>query len=467
MPVTYTANFTTQFLLSTNVSPAGSGTVSADPISVDGYYNSGTSVQLAAIANFGYGFSSWSGDVTGAVNPTSLAMSAPKNVIANFNVTATSGLRFVPVTPCRVADTRNPNGPFGGPVMTDGSTRNFTIPSSGCGIPSTALAYSLNVTVVPTTSTLYYLSIWPAGQTQPLVSTLNSSDGRVKANAAIVGAGASGAVTVFVTNSTHVILDINGYFALPANAPSGLVFYPLTPCRVMDTRGPIGPLGGPIIAGEASRTVPMLSSSCGIPAGAAAYSLNMTVVPTAYLDYLTTWPTGIPQPLVSTLNDPTGTVVANAAIVPAGTGGSINVFVTKQTHLIVDINGYFAPPGTGGLLFYPMPPCRVLDTRNPNGPFGGPAFSGQRDFNIAAGSCGVPGATLAYSLNATVVPRGFLDYLTLWPAGQAQPLVSTLNSYDANIVSNAAIVPTTTGAVSAFASHITDLILDLNGVFAP
>jgi len=465
-PTTYTANFTTQFLLSTNVSPAGSGTVSANPASVDGFYNSGTSVQLTATANVGYAFSNWSGDVTGIVNPTSLAMSAPKNVTANFNVNSTSGLRFVPVTPCRVADTRDPNGPFGGPVMAGGSTRSFTIPSSGCGIPSTALAYSLNVTVVPTT-TLNYLTIWPAGQTQPLVSTLNSFDGRVKANAAIIGAGASGAVSVFVANNTHVILDINGYFALSSETPTGLVFYPLTPCRVMDTREPNGPFGGPILTGGAARTVPVLSSSCGIPSSAAAYSLNMTVVPSGFLDYLTTWPTGTPQPFVSTLNDPTATVVANAAIVPAGTGGSINVFVTQQTHLIIDINGYFAPPGAGGLLYYPMPPCRVLDTRNPNGPFGGPAFSGQRDVNIAAGSCAVPAATQAYSLNATVVPHGFLGYLTLWPAGQAQPFVSTLNSYDASVVSNAAVVPTTTGAISAFASETTDLILDLNGVFAP
>src|SRR5262249_45799445 len=334
-------------------------------------------------------------------------------------------------------------------------------------IPSTALAYSLNVTVVPTTGTLGYLSIWPAGQPQPLVSTLNSLDGRIKANAAMVGAGDGGAVSVYVFNQTHVILDINGYFAFPASAPSGLVFYPVTPCRVMDTRLSVGPLGGPILTGGASRTVPMLSSTCGLPAIAAAYSLNMTVVPTGALDYLTTWPTGTAQSLVSTLNDPTGMVVANAAIVPAGTGGSVDVFVTHQTHLIIDVNGYFAPPGAGGLLFYVATPCRVVDTRNPPGPFGGPALLGQRDFDITAGSCGVPATTKAYSSNATVVPQGFLGYLTLWPAGQPQPGVSTLNSFDASIVSNAAIVPTTNGAISAFSTDTTDLILDLNGFFAP
>ena len=56
------------------------------------------------------------------------------------------------------------------------------------GIPSAAVAYSLNVTVVPA-GPLGYLTVWPAGQSQPTVSTLNSLDGRVKANAAIVAGG--------------------------------------------------------------------------------------------------------------------------------------------------------------------------------------------------------------------------------------------------------------------------------------
>ena len=61
------------------------------------------------------------------------------------------------------------------------------------------------------------------------------------------------------------------------------------------------------------------------------------------LQYLTAWPTGSAQPNVSTLNSWDGAVVANAAIVPAGTGGAISVFVASRTHVILDINGYFAP----------------------------------------------------------------------------------------------------------------------------
>src|SRR5207248_8141064 len=62
---------------------------------------------------------------------------------------ATPGLRFVPVTPCRVVDTRGPNGPFGGPFLSGGSSRAFAVPNSACGIPAAAQAYSVNVTVVP------------------------------------------------------------------------------------------------------------------------------------------------------------------------------------------------------------------------------------------------------------------------------------------------------------------------------
>jgi hypothetical protein len=69
----------------------------------------------------------------------------------------------------------------------------------------------------------------------------------------------------------------------------------------------------------------------------------VTVVPDGMLQYLTAWPTGSAQPFASTLNSWDGAVVANAAIVPAGAGGAISVYVTNRTHVILDINGYFAP----------------------------------------------------------------------------------------------------------------------------
>ena len=81
------------------------------------------------------------------------------------------------------------------------------------------------------------------------------------------------------------------------------------------------------------------------------------------LDYLTVWPAGQSKPLVSTLNNPTTTIVANAAVVGQGTSSQIAVYPSQDTQLVVDINGYFAPAGSGGLSMYPVTPCRVLDTR--------------------------------------------------------------------------------------------------------
>ncbi len=110
---TYTANFTTQHRLTTAVAPAGSGTVAANPSSPDGFYTAGTSVQLTAAATGSYVFSSWSGDLTGATNPQSVTMSAPRSATANFTLTAS------------ITVTTNPSGLQ---IVVDGTT--YTAPRS-------------------------------------------------------------------------------------------------------------------------------------------------------------------------------------------------------------------------------------------------------------------------------------------------------------------------------------------------
>ncbi len=287
-------------------------------------------------------------------------------------------LSYVSVTPCRVADTRAALGTFGGPELPAGSVREFDVPASVCGIPSTAIAYALNVTVVPN-GPLNYLSLWPSGQQRPFVSTLNS-DGRIKANAAIVPAGSNGGVNVYVTDQTHFIMDITGYF-VPSAASSGMQFFPLSPCRIVDTRGAAGLLGGPYLSAGQTRDFPVLSSACNLPSNAQAYSLNFTVVPREPLLYLAGWPSGQAQPPTSIVNASTGSVTANAAIVPAGANGSITTYTSNNTDLVIDINGYFAPPASNGSYFYTLAPCRVIDTRNPAGSL---PFSNTLLINVAA-----------------------------------------------------------------------------------
>jgi len=386
----------------------------------------------------------------------------------------TPALQFYPVAPCRLVDTRvgqGKTGAFGPPALAAFSDRNFALLSGGCSIPSTAQAYSLNFTVVPS-GPLGFLSAWPTGEAYPGVSTLNSIDGSVIANAAIVPAGTSGSITVVAGNPTDLIIDVNGYFA-PATA-SGLDFFPLTPCRIADTRSTqsfTGAFGPPSLAGFVTRDFPLATSPC-LSGSEQAYSLNVTVVPPGPLGFLSIWPAGQPYPGVSTLNSPDGTTLANAAIVPAGTGGDVNVVAGNPTDVIIDINGKFAAPRTG-LQFYAVTPCRVADTRtgqNFTGAFGPPslaAFAG-RNFPIQSSPCGIPAAAQAYALNMTVVPQGPLGFLSAWPTGDAYPGVSTLNSPDGFVIANAAIVPAGSGgAITVVAGNPTDLIIDIVGYFAP
>jgi len=117
-----------------------------------------------------------------------------------------------------------------------------------------------------------------------------------------------------------------------------LSLHNLTPCRVLDTRNPAGslPFNGKIDLNVAA-------ASCGAPASAQSYVLNATVVPPGPLGFLTLWPQGFTQPLASTLNAIDGAITSNLAIVPAA-NGSISIFGSNPTHVVMDISGFFVAP---------------------------------------------------------------------------------------------------------------------------
>ncbi len=120
---------------------------------------------------------------------------------------------FYSVAPCRLVDTRNADGPLGGPALAAGTIRSFSL-TGACDLPSTAQAVALNVTVV-SPSAAGDLRIFPTGTDLPLVSTINFRSGQTRANNAILSLAPGGSLSVYCeipSGTAHFVLDLTGYF---------------------------------------------------------------------------------------------------------------------------------------------------------------------------------------------------------------------------------------------------------------
>jgi hypothetical protein len=125
--------------------------------------------------------------------------------------------QFYSVTPCRIADTRNANGVFGGPALASNTTRNYPIRGT-CGIPLTAQAAVFNFTVVQAPSD-GNLIVYPTGGAVPNTSVLNWANGEFAVgNGAIIPlAGSANDISVYPNMpagapSIHFVIDVTGYF---------------------------------------------------------------------------------------------------------------------------------------------------------------------------------------------------------------------------------------------------------------
>jgi len=122
-------------------------------------------------------------------------------------------------------------------------------------------------------------------------------------------------------------------------------FIGLTPCRIVDTRGNGAPITGGTFSANQVRTW-QLTGKCGLPAGADAVSLNLTVTGTAasLFGFASIWPAGSAQPPTSNINwNAAAQTISNAVIVPLGTSGSVSVVSGNAgADMVLDINGYFS-----------------------------------------------------------------------------------------------------------------------------
>jgi hypothetical protein len=134
-------------------------------------------------------------------------------------------------------------------------------------------------------------------------------------------------------------------------------FVGVQPCRIVDTRGtpgfPTG-FGAPALSPGVERAFDLNNGPCaGLPAIVDVYSLNVTVVTPAGPGHLKIWPTGGSEPVdVSSINYAAGQTIANAVIVPAGSGGAISVKAgVSGTNVLIDINGYFSSTDQSSAFF--------------------------------------------------------------------------------------------------------------------
>lgn len=281
-----------------------------------------------------------------------------------------SDLVYTPVTPCRIMDTRNAGADSG--MLAAGSTRSFlgwngsyTVQggeNTDCNLPFSTdnAALVLNFTAVNPGSA-GFITAYPAGAAQPLAATLNFGAGEVKGNNAFLKLNqTSGQVdfNVYSTSATHLVADVMGYYAKPVSlgSPSrDLVYTPVTPCRIMDTRS------GAALAANGQRgfygwTASNFTSqggannTCGLPPSTdnAAIAVNFTIVSPTTGGYITAYPADVTTiPLAATLNFIAGDVKGSNAILKlnqSGSGFHFAIYSTSTADLVADVVGYYAKP---------------------------------------------------------------------------------------------------------------------------
>jgi hypothetical protein len=245
------------------------------------------------------------------------------DVTGYFVLAGLGGQSYVPLLPpARFLDTRLLNDP-----LLAGTERIYETAGFG-GLPSNATALALSASIVAPQN-FGHLKLYPADRGLPATSFLNYRPADVITNGGIVAVSApTGRLGAWSSQTLHLILDVHGAF-VPASATR---YFPIAPCRVLDTRAT-----GQRFSGSLSFTV---GSTCGIPADAAAVAANFAVVNPAGVGHVTLSPAGY-APVVSQLLYQAGWTISSGALVSLGAGGSVTASAPVATDLVFDVTGYF------------------------------------------------------------------------------------------------------------------------------
>jgi hypothetical protein len=472
---------------------------SAQPATVSGYQRSGAAANtLSSTATLkssaaAYTGSRW-GDYVGvaqdpqvpdAVWQANQYVAADGSWATRISRLQTGGLRYVPVTPTRIVDTRYA---INLPAKLRANVPQTFAVTGKATIPTTARAITANVTVVNQTAK-GYVAITPEPTASPPSSTLNFPVGDIRANnltAALGSGGKLSAVFRATGGTVDLIVDVTGYYLDDA---AQAAFNPIAPVRMLDTRQDVG-LTGPLV-GATPRRLEIggvsIGGSVAVPNTAVAVTGNLTVVNQSRSGFLAITSTSQSNPATSSLNFPLNDVRANGVTVPLDTNATHRGFwlvyrgkgttTGATTDVVFDVTGYFTK-GSGGLTFHALNPGRIMDTR-PGVVLTGltGAFESKNPRALAvAGHWGVSAAAKAITANVTVVDQTFKGYVAVTRDLPASiPSTSTINFPVGDIRANGVTTalsqsgsPTGSASfdyVSTRDGTTAEVILDLSGYF--
>lgn len=242
-----------------------------------------------------------------------------------------------------------------------------------------------------------------------------------------------------------------------AGAPAASAAYvAVQPCRLTDTRNGTG-----FTRVDARTLLIATQGVCGIPAGATAVALTLTVVDPQASGFLSAWPANQTQPTASSLNFSAHQIRANGSITKVDGNGSFRVSVSVAAQIVIDVAGAFVPASSARAgRFVPTAPSRAYDSRQ-----SGTRFTAGSTFSLGLPP-GIPADAVALAVNVTITESTGPGFVTEYPAGQQQPTSSILNVDSANQTrAVSGILPVSTAGMSLYVSAGGSVIVDVLGYF--
>jgi hypothetical protein len=348
---------------------------------------------------------------------------------AKIHYPATS---FHPLDPARILDSRVGLG-LSGPLY-PGAPKRFQVAGMG-KVPLTGAIAVTGILTTTASTAAGYLSLGPVYTGAPTFSSLNFPKGDNRANNVAVALDTLGKLSIVFVGAgrTHAIFDVTGYFTADN---SGDTFKTMNPLRVLDTRDGTG--GDTIFQANKPQSfhVTGVGGAAGVPAGALAVTGNLTVVKPsaagwAYVGPPASIPADPSKMERSMINSPANDIRADGVTVKLDGSGMLGAVWSgaagSTANLLFDVTGYFVS-GSGGAMFVPLEPTRLIDTRV-NLPFTGPVARATPVTITITGHAGVPIGATGISGNLTVTLQKAGGLMTVAPHLDpvVQPLFSTIN----------------------------------------